>query len=74
MEKKFVYVVKVVNKDGSVTYVGDHQSITDPWSYQLFGFAYKYGFATEDEAIAAPVSFLNDGNAEMAKVIPLEVW
>lgn len=74
MNKKFVYVIKVTNNDGSITYVGDHNSITDPWSYQLFDFACKYGFETEEEAIEAPVSFVNEGKAEKAEVTRLMVW
>lgn len=74
MEKKLVYVVRLMNKDNSRTYVGKHQSITDPFSYQLFQFACDCGFDTPESAMNAPVSFLNDGKAVEAKVVPLEIY
>lgn len=72
---KRVYVVRVYGHPDGTTYIGkDGKSITAPWSYQLMKFADAFGFATEQDAIEAPVSYLCDGKAIKAEVVPLEVW
>lgn len=72
---KTVYVVRVYGHPDGTTYVGkEGKSITGPWSYQLMQFANSFGFATEQEAIEAPVSYYLEGKAAKAEIIPLEVY
>lgn len=72
---KTVYVVRVHSHHDGTTYIGkDDKSIIGPWSYQLMKFANAYGFATEQEAIEAPLSYWCEGKTTKAEVVPLEIW
>ena len=72
---KTVYVVRVYGHPNGTTYIGkEGKSITGPWSYQLMKFADSFGFATEQEAIEAPISYWCEGETTKAEVVPLEVW
>lgn len=56
-------------------YLGkDRRYITALGSYKLMKVADESGFATKEDAIEAPVSYLCDGKTTKAEVIPLEVW
>ncbi len=72
---KTVYVVRVYGHPEETIYLGkDGRYITAPGSYKLMKFADESGFATREDAIEAPVSYLCDGKTTKAEVIPLEVW
>lgn len=72
---KRVYVVRVYGHPDGTTYIGkDGKSIIAPGSYKLMKFADESGFATKEDAIEAPVSYLCDGKATKAEIISLEVW
>lgn len=72
---KRVYVVRIYGHPDGTTYIGkDGKSITAPGSYKLMKFADESGFATKEDAIEAPVSYLCDGKATKAEIISLEVW
>jgi hypothetical protein len=72
---KTVYVVRVYGHPEGTVYLGkDGRYITAPGSYKLMKFADEFGFATKEDAIEAPVSYLCDGKTTKAEIIPLEVW
>lgn len=72
---KKVYVIRVYGHPDGTTYIGkDGKSLTAPGSYKLMKFADESGFATKEDAIEAPVSYLCDGKATKAEIISLEVW
>lgn len=71
---KTVYVVRIYGLPQGAIYVGKGSAkIERPQSYQLMKFANEFGFATEQEAIQAPVSYYFDKKATKAEVIQLEV-
>ena len=72
---KRVYVVRVYGHPEGTVYLGkDGRYITAPGSYKLMKFADESGFATREDAIEAPVSYLCDGKTTKAEIISLEVW
>ena len=72
---KRVYVVRIYGHPNGTIYIGkDGKFITAPGSYKLMKFAEESGFATKEDAIEAPVSYLCDGKATKAEIISLEVW
>ena len=71
---KTVYVVRLYGHPDGTTYVGNEgKSITGPRSYQLMKFAESFGFATEQAAIEAPLSYWCEGRTTKAEIISLEV-
>lgn len=72
---KTVYVVRVYGHPDGNRYIGkDGQYVIAPKGYQLMKFAESFGFATEQEAIEAPISYWCEGQTTKAEVVPLEVW
>lgn len=72
---KRVYVVRIYGHPNGTIYIGkDGKFITAPGSYKLMKFAEESGFATKEDAIEAPVSYLCDGKATKAEIISLELW
>lgn len=72
---KRVYVVRVYGHPEGTIYLGkEERYITAPGSYKLMKFANESGFATKEDVIEAPVSYLCDGKATKAEISSLEVW